>query len=127
MKKRIALFYGTDAQDAKLQASRLSDKDTRVTLMEAAAFVPERFEHDEVRFLDDVDPRMKGIISKHFGDRANVQDVIPEAEAISIPDDWESMKAQEMMALASKIDPDATIRNKTEASGIINKALAGED
>jgi hypothetical protein len=126
MKKRIALFYGTDGAAAKLHASRINDAENRVTLMEAAAFVPERFEHDEVRFMDDVDDRMKDIISRHFGDRANVADVELTAEPINIPDDWENMKAQEMMALASRIDETATVRNKADASAIIKKALEEE-
>ncbi len=118
VKKRIALYYGSDTAQAKKEAQALREKGNTVLLLHAVAYNNDVEEVDEVSFTKDCP---KDLEARIIGVYERLPPSAPIPEDGSIPPNFSEMNWQDLINLANRLrDPDTEeVRSQDDALALV--------
>ena len=127
MKHFIAVYYGEGHGNlAKTRAAILRAEKHNAVVIDAAAF-KDLETVDRLDFVGVSDSVKQQIIEAYQGVAITLDEAKKEPVRIHVPTAWRKLSWTKLQALASEIEPNATIRNKDEASKIIEAYVGEED
>lgn len=127
MKHFYAIYYGEGQGSlAKVRANVLRGEKHNALVLDAQMFKDTEANVDRIEFIGVGDKTQAFIRSAYAGQAVTGEEAAKEPERIPVPAAWRKLSWTKMQALASEIEPQATIRNKDEARKIIAEYV-GED